>query len=623
MATASIIQILQKELKLRSSKAKDRGIIKSKAFRKNAECPSNQKTPVIPNPRIFTDLLLPDDSQQTAALAVDDDSFFSYPAVGQCATHLALLECFSRLKRRVMRSEVLDTKFGILAEHEKEHREIYAGGYDDLEGICAGEGPTAHLERKWELFVEMAVDRFETWWTGLDFKATQREQSNSENSSKGGSDYHSPSWASDLPPLDILMVWHAYMLNPHCYYEDCLRHNKLSLYDRGLPWHKLNDAIDKERWIYNPPKSLLQSKVPNAKPGHDSYSLTPFLLETLESCPEKQPLKFLQCPMCGTGEVPQTIQISLVAYFSADHSVVCPHCAGSVDREQLKVYKMKTDYVYHLHNERRMPGTILHVSGNFVGQEVAPNDPAPKYLANLLEIAFPNTESILEHQSVASVEDHLREVARKMPVLHEKESLPLRKQMKLIDTLLSRYRGNSSIFALNLKDAVIRQGSFVDKMNNILWIRSPNLEGTITRARERYRQFFRLIARYPRQVFVPTLDVDIIWHTQQLCPREYLKYSTRVCKGRYIDHDDKIPQQGTGGLDEGFEETKRVWKEDYPEAEDYALCLCWHCERKKDYRGTDSTLSAKELERRIAKEVECYRGVERARREHTAVARHI
>ncbi len=267
--------------------------------------------------------------------------------------------------------------------------------------------------------------------------------------------------------------------------------------------------------------------------------------------------------------------------------------------------------------------TILHVSGNLVGQETFPLDPAGNKFANLLGRAFPDADKMLEHRSIASVEEHLREVAQREPALNESQTVPQQKQMKMIDTLFSRYRENSSVFALNLKDAVIRQGLFVGKMNNLLWIRSPNLEGTITRARGRYEKFLQLIASHPNQVFVPTLDIDLVWHTQQLNPRQYYNYSTTVCKGRYIDHDDKIPQQGTGGLDEGFEETKRIWKEDYPEAEDYALCLCWHCERKKDYRGSDAISSVKELEDRVQKEVEYYRAVETARREHRAAPRQI
>ncbi|KAG5637806.1 hypothetical protein H0H81_003138 [Sphagnurus paluster] len=60
-------------------------------------------------------------------------------------------------------------------------------------------------DRRWAWFVGLAVDRFSVWCDSL----------------RPGD---SLSTADDfLPPLDVLMVWHAYMLNPGWYAEDCIR----------------------------------------------------------------------------------------------------------------------------------------------------------------------------------------------------------------------------------------------------------------------------------------------------------------------------------------------------------------------------------------------------------------
>jgi hypothetical protein len=45
--------------------------------------------------------------------------------------------------------------------------------------------------------------------------------------------------------------------------------------------------------------------------------------------------------------------------------------------------------------------------------------------------------------------------------------------------MMSRYWENSSVFAVDLVGAVIRQGSFVDKMHNINWLASPALSNTM------------------------------------------------------------------------------------------------------------------------------------------------
>ena len=40
------------------------------------------------------------------------------------------------------------------------------------------------------------------------------------------------------------MVWHAFMLNPRNYLEDCLRFGLKDLWATGLPWAAVDAAID-------------------------------------------------------------------------------------------------------------------------------------------------------------------------------------------------------------------------------------------------------------------------------------------------------------------------------------------------------------------------------------------
>lgn len=77
--------------------------------------------------------------------------------------------------------------------------------------------------------------------------------------------------------------------------------------------------------------------------------------------------------------------------------------------------------------------------------------------------------------------------------------------------MMSRYWENSSIFALDLIGAVIRQGTFIEKMHSIDWIHSPALASTEQRLMEKYDRYFAILARHPVQLVVPTLDVDLAW----------------------------------------------------------------------------------------------------------------
>lgn len=80
-----------------------------------------------------------------------------------------------------------------------------------------------------------------------------------------------------------------------------------------------------------------------------------------------------------------------------------------------------------------------------------------------------------------------------------------------IRRMMSRYWDNSSSFALDLVGAVIRQGSFIEKMHAIDWIHSPAVAATMARLMTKYSRYFDILEKYPSHMAVPTLDVDLAW----------------------------------------------------------------------------------------------------------------
>lgn len=56
-----------------------------------------------------------------------------------------------------------------------------------------------------------------------------------------------------LKDIDVLMAWHAFMLNPRDYLEDCVRFGLKDLWATGMPWSVVNDAID-TNFNYNIPQ---------------------------------------------------------------------------------------------------------------------------------------------------------------------------------------------------------------------------------------------------------------------------------------------------------------------------------------------------------------------------------
>jgi hypothetical protein len=162
--------------------------------------------------------------------------------------------------------------------------------------------------------------------------------------------------------------------------------------------------------------------------------------------------------------------------------------------------------------------------------------------------------------------------------------------------------------------AVERQKSFVGKMTDQLWIRSPALGGTLRRAVERYGRFLRLIKLYPGTMFVPTLDIDLAWHTHQLSHGRYFA-ATMERAGLYLDHDDRL---GKATLEDGMERTKALYRIRF--GTEYLVCTCWDCEAMLDAMegmgegANGGAVDAEKVADEVADVVEYHRAVELTRR---------
>jgi hypothetical protein len=62
---------------------------------------------------------------------------------------------------------------------------------------------------------------------------------------------------------------------------------------------------------------------------------------------------------------------------------------------------------------------------------------------------------------------------------------------------------------MDLAGTVIQQGTFIQKMDNLDWLHSPTLSTTMDRLIRKYKFFLEIIFKYPSQMAVLTLDVDL------------------------------------------------------------------------------------------------------------------
>jgi hypothetical protein len=274
-------------------------------------------------------------------------------------------------------------------------------------------------------------------------------------------------------------------------------------------------------------------------------------------------------------------------YGDRDLSFICHKCGGTISHNLLRVAKFRKDTENLIMKDWPLGGTIITPSTGLPVAPAAsiwhrepnlfPNRLVGKELrVRILELINPRstnepTMNDIKNFIEKAIKD--RSVIKKVNTGPPFEARNLTGGEKLaIRKMMSRYWENTSIFALELGGAVIRQGVFVEKMHAIDWLHSPAAKSTMERLLLKYSRFIKIIADHPVNVAVPTLDVDLGWHTHQLSPPSYFKYTFDKCR-KFIDHDDKIEE---GELSTSFEWTSKTYQKLYNEV--YSECTCWYCE---------------------------------------------
>ncbi|KAM5449840.1 hypothetical protein MaudCBS49596_004602 [Microsporum audouinii] len=489
--------------------------------------------------------------------------------VDECIAHLKLLRSLADLRDFISKNNGL---FGIY--------DSLADDFQDKEGSL--KALALIREKRWGVYVTRAVHRFETWvrcCSPTGGPGSNRSCVTLSDVEENPEYRNFPRWPlrtlwdrSLVPPLDVVMVWHAYMLNPRDFLEDCLRLGKMGFWAAGLPLDVMDECIDNTNFEYMPG--------PTAIPNFEQE--TGLKWSNLDD----PPFKTIQCPGCygdvtafWTEDCPQlgTLDDPFIhcrGYADKEFKIQCQRCHLFITQEKLRLGKFRNDIRLLVEQGILLPGTLLTTDG------VVDN---PRTLAN--SVLFPNkliagslysklfNETDLQRDTNATMfkaRDIIGQAILEGGKTRANERIAIRRMM-------SRYWENSSPFALDLIGAVIRQGVFIDKMDKIDWLHSPALESTMDRLIKKYVIFFRIIAQNKGKLAVPTLDVDLAWHTHQLRPQRYYNYSTQVTY-TFVNHDDKVIESQ---LSDGFEWTSKQYQK-FTGGEIYSECTCWYCEAVRE-----------------------------------------
>ncbi|KAJ5834654.1 hypothetical protein N7447_000680 [Penicillium robsamsonii] len=446
-------------------------------------------------------------------------------------------------------------------------------------------------EKRWAVYTARAVDRYTEWWS-IGLPRSRPMATINDLESVGYENIINcdtmVAWSTDnLPPLDILMVWHAHSLNPRNFLEDCIRYGKMSTWATGFPWEVIDRCINNNTMDYTvseQAKDQFEQKM-NLK-WNNLHDL---------------PTKDVNCTCCQrVNAVPWTD-----AYFGdnvanafkfgngyADNSfeVKCFGCQHIIDHGRLKVAKFRKDLAATLYEDLPMPGSFTDLHGIPGGPTAKFNHRALQYMLFPTRVVQAAGKNLMEFtdgrvdwcQNVVRLKEQLETKLHDRKILmaaHGASMSSILPTEKIhFRRMMSRYWENLSPFALDLVGAVIRQGTFVDKMDQIDWLHSPTVFNTMDRLIKKYKVFFRIMLENPKNMAVPTLDVDLAWHTHQLSPLRYYGYSTSSPSANdlrvFIDHDDKVDE---GKLSDGFAWTSKMYRR-ITDGGVYSECTCWYCE---------------------------------------------
>ncbi|KAI9513159.1 hypothetical protein F5148DRAFT_1156507 [Russula earlei] len=408
-------------------------------------------------------------------------------------------------------------------------------------------------EQRWSWFVNLAVERFQRWIEYLP------PPSKSNTFAKFV--------RNDVPPLDVWMVLHAYLLNPQSFAEDSIRLSLLK------PLAKLTaslsdfffDVLDTitDMILWKPCSNSRSNWVSKTGLPFDPFESVTILLH-----------QELPCPKCRAAVSVPYITAAGTGYVQKTFSHACPSCAFEITREKLAVAKLTTDLTAHLLCEPQAGTTSMQLFLPYTLRTEIADDTLratsiKQDMLNLKPISQFNTRKWRRNQDacVAMAESLNWKISE---IRKSTFSLP---KPKLGAKILGAYY-NQRPFSVELVGAVLRQGFFIKKINELGWTSPSYFEKredaiALHYATIRYHAFLDLLSSsQDARLVVPTLDIDLVWHSHQLSgPRYHKDCKTNV--GRYIDHNDKIEQFH---LSDAFDATCRAWEKRY--GVPYTQCGC-------------------------------------------------
>ncbi|CAO3615681.1 unnamed protein product [Mucor hiemalis] len=307
------------------------------------------------------------------------------------------------------------------------------------------------------------------------------------------------------------------MLSPVRFYEDTIR--VPPFYDEKIGLRAIHEA-----YRYKMTIKLMEEW--RRVMGDEPYDLT------VESLHDKNSYASLTCIVCFS-----LIQSPWNEYaeWRTDHSIalLCHCCYATFTVKHVGKANLNAD---NAKEKKTLAGLSLEINGK-PRKVCSPN------------MSFEGVKALPFNRGLKPLDDYLRYSQEFMY-----NALNDKKRKKVIDAIQSTYlctpyRASS----LDLIQAVARQYKFAVKVTkSINW----NVPDGIIHGIRNYSKFLAIIKENPDLKAVPTIEIDLAWHTHMLHHKKYRLFCFEYI-GKLINHDENIPETE---LEAFVVKTDQAWK---------------------------------------------------------------
>lgn len=474
-------------------------------------------------------------------------TLYYQPGIYEIIAHLKLIKSFQALKRNIV-------------SHANPN------------------GDPAYL---WNAFVHNSIRRFITFIGALKHQchASSLGISQNEDASYFASTPKNSSLShalnNILPPIDILFVWYSLLINSERFYDIFARYNFLEFVFHPFPLCLINASIKNDDFSYLPNQFYKNSFYElmaqfNCNLNYDLLEVfNPEEIKLFIKCPNCEKILHNHVPLCNfnskSGFIDKNFKIELKS----------KDCGCGFD-STLTHDNLRIRQLYHdlsVANDATVPN-VYRIASKFFTKNAHTSSVAELNDA-LKKLSFDKSESDLS-KVIEQLKTAVKDDAVAKPYA---EYLDEYFTMDLMHLTIPK---NGLIqLSTNVTSLVSSKFQFIKKINTFDVLHSENLETTLNTSINRYLNFWSLMKNstgdkkkgnfQDMTQLVPTIDIDMIWHTHKLFFHYYYKWSLYRLN-QFVDRNEMMHRQLS---DKFFENTAILYKQSFHD--DFTNCPCKLC----------------------------------------------